>query len=138
VLDSILVGYYEVRDLMYAGSVRAGIPPEFRRVLLPRFEELRIARCLFVNLPDRSEGRWGEGLKAAKMAMCRWLDPLSPLSSFWNGRRIIDCVIHALLEFAAIRMLRGDSRMSRCLHSRISDDATHLRIGAKNRRTKRC
>jgi len=36
-LDSILVGYYEGRDLMYAASVRAGIPREFRRVLLPHF-----------------------------------------------------------------------------------------------------
>jgi hypothetical protein len=31
--------------------------------------------CPFVNLPDRAEGRWGEGLTAGKMAMCRWLDP---------------------------------------------------------------
>ena len=36
-LDSNLVGYYEGRDLMYAASVRAGIPREFRRVLLPHF-----------------------------------------------------------------------------------------------------
>jgi len=26
-------------------------------------------------LPDRTEGRWGEGLTAAKNG-CRWLDPL--------------------------------------------------------------
>jgi bifunctional non-homologous end joining protein LigD len=40
-----------------------------------------------VNLPDRAEGRWGEGLTAAKgrwgegltaakMGACRWLHPL--------------------------------------------------------------
>jgi ATP-dependent DNA ligase len=28
-LDSILVGYYARRDLMYAASVRAGIPTQF-------------------------------------------------------------------------------------------------------------
>jgi ATP-dependent DNA ligase len=27
------------------------------------------------NLPDRTEGRWGEGLTAAKMAARRWFDP---------------------------------------------------------------
>ena len=75
VLDSILVGYYEGRDLMYTASVRAGIPPEFRRVLLPHLEALRISRCPFVNLPDSGEGRWGEGLTAAKMAACCWLHP---------------------------------------------------------------
>ena len=75
VLDSILVGYYEKRDLIYAASVRAGIPPELRRVLLPHFEELRKQRCPFRNLPDHGEGRWGDGLTAAKMALCRWLEP---------------------------------------------------------------
>ena len=75
VLDSLLVGYYDGRELMYAASVRAGIPSEFRRALLTHFEELRIPRCPFVNLPDRTEGRWGEGLTAAKMAVCYWLHP---------------------------------------------------------------
>jgi ATP-dependent DNA ligase len=76
VLDSLLVGYYEGRDLMYAASVRAGIPSEFRHTLFAHFEELRNAHCPFANLPERSEGRWGEGLTATKMALCRWLEPL--------------------------------------------------------------
>jgi len=75
IVDSILVGYYEVRDLIYAGRVRAGLTATSRRLLLPHFEELQIPRCGFVNLPERSEGHWGEGLTAAKMDMCRWLDP---------------------------------------------------------------
>jgi ATP-dependent DNA ligase len=73
-LDSLLVGYYEGRDFIYAASVRAGIPTEFRRVLLQHFEELQTQRCPFVNLPDRGEGRRGQGLTAAKMALCCWLD----------------------------------------------------------------
>src|SRR5712692_8782946 len=40
------------------------------------FEELRIPRCLFSNLPNRTEGRLGEGVTATKMTLCRWLDPL--------------------------------------------------------------
>ena len=39
------------------------------------FEELHKLRCPFANLPEPTEGRWGEGLAAAKMAMCRWLEP---------------------------------------------------------------
>ena len=74
-VDSILVGYYAGCELMYAASVRAGIPPELRRALLAHLEALSNARCPFVNLPDRGEGRWGEGLTAAKMAACHWLDP---------------------------------------------------------------
>jgi hypothetical protein len=32
--------YYDGRDLMYAGAVRAGIPSEFRRALIAYFEEM--------------------------------------------------------------------------------------------------
>jgi ATP-dependent DNA ligase len=60
---------------MYAASVRAGIPSDFRQVLVLHFERLRIPRCPFANLPERTEGRWAEGLTAAKMVMCRWLEP---------------------------------------------------------------
>ena len=66
VLDSLLVGYYERHKLMYAASVRAGIPAQYRRVLLAHFDALRIQRCPFANLPDRGEGRWGEGLSAGE------------------------------------------------------------------------
>jgi bifunctional non-homologous end joining protein LigD len=75
VLDSILVGYFEARDLMFAARVRAGLPGELRRVLLPYFEEWQIARCPFRYLPERAEERWGEGLTAEKMGLCRWLQP---------------------------------------------------------------
>jgi DNA ligase D-like protein (predicted ligase) len=74
-VDSILVGYYIGRDLLYASAVRAGISKEFRRALLPHFEKLQTAQCPFANLPERTERRWGEGLTAAKMGLCRWLDP---------------------------------------------------------------
>jgi ATP-dependent DNA ligase len=75
ILDSLLVGYYHGRDLIYTASVRAGIPSQFRRVLVPHLEGLRISRCPFANLPETTEGRWGEGLTAAKMAACCWLHP---------------------------------------------------------------
>jgi bifunctional non-homologous end joining protein LigD len=66
VLDSLLVGHYEGHKLMYAASVRAGIPTQYRRVLPAHFDALRIQRCPFANLPDRGEGSWGEGLTAPK------------------------------------------------------------------------
>ena len=74
-VDSILVGYYEDRDLIYAGRVRAGLTVVSRRVLVLYFEELRVPKCRFSNLPELTEGHWGEGLTAAKMDICRWLDP---------------------------------------------------------------
>jgi hypothetical protein len=102
-LDSILVGYYKGRDFMYAGSVRAGIASEFRPVLVPYFEKLRITRCPFTNLPEPepTEGRSGEGLTAAKMTLCRWS---LPESSSWNGRLRIGCVTRGSPASEATRM----------------------------------
>ena len=104
-LDSILVGYYYRRDLMYAASVRAGFSAEFRRVPLPHFGQLRTARCPFTNLPDRAEGRWSEGLTAAKMVSCRWLHPfIIARIEFLEWAPAIDCVIRGSPVSAATRM----------------------------------
>jgi len=73
--DSLLVGYYEGRDLKYAGRIRAGLVAESRRALLSHFAGLSIERCPFSNLPERTKGRWGEGLTAEDMRKCRWLAP---------------------------------------------------------------
>jgi len=73
-LDSILVGYYREGEVKCAGQVRAGLTAASRRMLLAYFEELQIRQCPFSNLPEHSEGHWGDGLTAAKMDMCRWLD----------------------------------------------------------------
>jgi bifunctional non-homologous end joining protein LigD len=40
-----------------------------------QFRSLELADCLFVNLPERGKGRWGEGLTAEDMKLCRWLKP---------------------------------------------------------------
>jgi hypothetical protein len=41
-VDSVLVGYYDGRDLKYAGLVRAGLTVGLRRVLASHFEKLRM------------------------------------------------------------------------------------------------
>lgn len=106
ILDSLLVGYYESHQFIYAASVRAGIPLEFRRVPIPHLEALRISRCPFVDLPDRGEGRWGEGLTTAKMAECCWLHPfIVTRIEFLEWTPTIDCVTHDSLESAVTKML---------------------------------
>ena len=73
--DTILVGYREKGALLYAGSVRAGFERGARQALLAAFDGMSASRCPFRNLPDRTRGRWGEGMTAEKMAACRWLKP---------------------------------------------------------------
>ena len=73
--DSILFGYYERRDLMYAGRIRNGFTPASRRTVFSSFEGLPVSKCPFRNLPESRRGRWGEGITAEDMKKCRWLKP---------------------------------------------------------------
>jgi bifunctional non-homologous end joining protein LigD len=73
--DSILVGYYQGSDLRYAARIHSGFVPALRQRVFAQFRGLEIAKCPFVNLPERGKGRWGEGLTAEDMEQCRWLKP---------------------------------------------------------------
>jgi len=69
--DAVLVGHYIGNDLKYVAKVRAGFTPALRNSLFQQFQQLEIAQCPFINLPETKKGRWGEGLTAADMAKCR-------------------------------------------------------------------
>jgi bifunctional non-homologous end joining protein LigD len=73
--DAIIVGFYRGKDLLFAGRVRAGFVPATRREVFAQIKGLKIAKCTFANLPEKSEGRWGQGLTAEKMKGCVWLKP---------------------------------------------------------------
>ncbi len=75
--DAVLVGFYRGGQLHFCGSVRAGFVPASRRSLHTKLQPLEAAVCPFVNLPEASAGRWGQGLTAAKMEKCVWLRPES-------------------------------------------------------------
>ena len=73
--DAILVGFYRGEQLHFCASVRAGFVPASRRALYERLSPFETGACPFVNLPEASAGRWGQGLTAAKMKNCIWLRP---------------------------------------------------------------
>ena len=73
--DALIVGYYVGRDLHFAARVRAGFIPATRREVFAQIKHRKTARCPFVNLPEKAEGRWGQGLTAEKMKSCTWLEP---------------------------------------------------------------
>ncbi|MGI4831353.1 MAG: non-homologous end-joining DNA ligase [Janthinobacterium lividum] len=73
--DAVLLGFYRGENLHFCASVRNGFVPASRRALFPRMQPLVTAECPFVNLPEASAGRWGQGLTAAKMQNCVWLRP---------------------------------------------------------------
>jgi bifunctional non-homologous end joining protein LigD len=73
--DALIVGFYRGKDLMFAARVRAGFVPATRREVFGQIKDLKTTKCPFANLPEVSEGRWGQGLTAEKMKTCVWLKP---------------------------------------------------------------
>jgi bifunctional non-homologous end joining protein LigD len=74
-IDALLVGYYEGRELRFAGKVRAGFTPHLRREVVARVRPLETARCPFVDLPNSKTSHWGGGVTEEQMTEMRWLTP---------------------------------------------------------------
>ena len=74
-LDSIVVGYYRGKELVYVARVRNGFVPASRRRVFEKLRPLVVPECPFVNLPERHKGRWGDGLTAEDMEKCVWVRP---------------------------------------------------------------
>jgi DNA ligase D-like protein (predicted ligase) len=74
--DALVIGYYENDKLIYAARTRNGFTPSSRAALFKKIKPLEIQQCPFANLPEKKAGRWGAGLTTAKMAECRWLQPV--------------------------------------------------------------
>ncbi len=73
--DSIIVGYYEGKDLMYVARTRNGFVPASRRQVFSKLKHLVTPGCPFVNLPETKKSRFGEELNAEKMKKAVWLRP---------------------------------------------------------------
>ena len=73
--DALVVGFYRGKDLMFAARVRAGFVTATRREVFGKIKGLKTAKCPFANLPEKLEGRWGQGLTAEKMRGCVWVKP---------------------------------------------------------------
>lgn len=100
-LDSIVVGFYRGKDLIYSARVRAGFVPRTRREVFETIRHLKIGKCPFVNLPEAEPGRWGQGLTAEKMRECIWVkaDTVARIEFLeWTGA---DHLRHA--RFVALR-----------------------------------
>jgi bifunctional non-homologous end joining protein LigD len=74
-IDSLIVGEYRRKELIYVGRVRAGLVPASRREVFQELKSLVIEKCPFINLPETARSRWGESLTAEKMKQCVWVKP---------------------------------------------------------------
>jgi bifunctional non-homologous end joining protein LigD len=101
--QSILVGYYDAKKLIFAGKVRQGFNPVGRARLLQAMKPFVTATCPFANLPTSRKSHFGEGITVEEMAELCWLKPkLVAQISFteWTN--------YGLLRHAAFEGLRDD------------------------------
>ena len=74
-LESLVVGYYEGKTLLFAGRVRAGLTAHSRAAIFRRIAPEQVSRCPFADLPSAKSGHWGEGVTAEDMTKLRWVKP---------------------------------------------------------------
>jgi ATP-dependent DNA ligase len=74
-IDSLVIGYYRGKDLVYVARTRNGFVPATRRQVYEKLKPLVTDRCAFVNLPETGRARWGDLLDAEKMKKCIWVRP---------------------------------------------------------------
>ena len=71
---ALLVGFYEGKQLKFCGRVGTGFTDKLLRSLFSKLEEIRVESCLFVNVPAKGRSRWDQGLTAAEMKRCHWVN----------------------------------------------------------------
>lgn len=72
--DALIVGYYENGKLLYASRTRHVSHPRRESNWSSGYRGLQTSNCPFSNLPEKRNGRWSQGLTAAKRQECRWLE----------------------------------------------------------------
>jgi bifunctional non-homologous end joining protein LigD len=73
---ALLVGYYGLQGLMFAGRVGTGFSEKALATLYDGFQKIRRASCPFVNLPEKKSGRWGLGITLEVIKRCVWVEPV--------------------------------------------------------------
>jgi bifunctional non-homologous end joining protein LigD len=63
---SLLVGYNGSDGLVFAGRVGTGFSEKFLASINPQLQKLKQSTCPFVNLPEKTKGRWGLGDHACR------------------------------------------------------------------------
>jgi bifunctional non-homologous end joining protein LigD len=72
---ALLVGVYEGEKLTFCGKVGTGFDTKRLRELHAKFAAIATPDCPFGNLPDRRTSGRGQGVTAAEMRRCHWVQP---------------------------------------------------------------
>jgi bifunctional non-homologous end joining protein LigD len=72
---ALLVGYYENKNLVFAGKVGTGFTTKSLASLYKQFQTEKRAHCPFVDLPSKQNGQWVQGITPSIMKKMHWIKP---------------------------------------------------------------
>lgn len=105
-IDALVVGYFEAKQLKFAGKVRAGFTPHIRGQLRRHLEPLHAESCPFADLPT-GRSRWGGGIPPEEMREFVWTRP-----ELVAQIRFVEWTVEGRLRHAAFLGLRSDKTAS--------------------------
>jgi bifunctional non-homologous end joining protein LigD len=73
---SLLVGYNTPDGLRFAGRVGTGFSEKLLASVDGQLQKIKRSTCPFINLPEKTKGRWGLGITPAVMKRCQWVKPV--------------------------------------------------------------
>ncbi len=73
---AILVGYYENKQLVFAGKVGTGFTGKTLSALYKKFQKERRDDCPFVDLPSKQNGQWLQDITPWMMRKMHWVNPV--------------------------------------------------------------
>jgi bifunctional non-homologous end joining protein LigD len=73
---SLLMGYNSPDGLRFAGRVGTGFSEKVLASVDAQLQKLKRSTCPFINLPEKTKGRWGLGITPAVMKRCQWVKPV--------------------------------------------------------------
>lgn len=73
---SLLVGYNSPDGLRFAGRVGTGFSDKLLASVDAQLQKLKRSTCPFINLPEKTKGRWGLGITPIVMKRCQWVEPV--------------------------------------------------------------
>ncbi|HWB58456.1 MAG TPA: ATP-dependent DNA ligase, partial [Chthoniobacteraceae bacterium] len=72
---ALLLGYFGKGGLHFAGKVGTGFDAKLIAHVYKKLKSLEQSEEPFVNLPEKTAGRWGGNLTPAEMKRCKWVKP---------------------------------------------------------------
>jgi bifunctional non-homologous end joining protein LigD len=129
---ALLVGYYDKNQLLFAGRVGTGFTDKALETLYVGLQKIVRSTCPFVNLPEKSRGRWGLGITPAVMKRCHWVEPVLVCQiKFTGGPKTASFVNQCSWDCARTRQGRTSFEIDPVAARALLDSASGLTSSAK-------